>query len=116
MKRILLFEAGASDFYKARLPYANFLEKKGYKVFALVPKTKFKTNFNISIIEYDFTRKNKGISQIISLVKLVLKVIKENKIDVIHSFRFQPNIINVLANFFNKKTVITHSSLNRDYQ
>lgn len=108
MKRILLFENGAVDFYKARIPYANFLQNNGYTVFALVPRSEYNINININIIEYDFERKNKGLFQILTLVKLLYNIIKDNKIDIIHSYRFQPNIINTLANFFNKKKVVTH--------
>ena len=108
MKSVLLFENGAEDFFKSRLPYANFLKKRGFEVIALIPKNDFQIKTDIIIIQYDFERKNRGLFQIISLVKVALKIIQEKKIDIIHSFRLQPNIINVLTNFFNKKKVILH--------
>ena len=110
-KRILLIENSASDFIKARVPYCEYLISKGWNVYAFVPRSDSLTsidNFGINIIEFDFTRGNKSLLQILRLVKLLRKVIKENKIKIIHSFRFEPNLINILANFFNKNKLIIH--------
>ncbi|WP_026751224.1 glycosyltransferase family 4 protein [Sediminibacterium sp. C3] len=110
-KRVLLIENFSSDFFKARLPLAKFLQKQGYEVFALVPNDGYLENIKdagIHVIGYDLDRKNKGIRQIIRLTKIYKIVAEENSIDIVHSFRFQPNLLNVLANFFNRRRVVLH--------
>ena len=47
-------------------------------------------------------------SKIFTLVKEYSRVINEYNIDTIHSFRFQPNLVNVISNFFNKRQVVLH--------
>lgn len=109
--RILLIENSASDFIKARMPYCKYLISKGWNVDALVPRSDSLSsidNFGTNIIEFDFNRKNKSPRQILRLVKFFRKVIKKNKIKIIHSFRFEPNLINILANLFNKNKLIIH--------
>jgi glycosyltransferase involved in cell wall biosynthesis len=110
-KRVLLIENFSSDFLKARLPLAKFLQKQGYEVFALVPNDGYLENIKdagIQVIGYDLDRKDKGILQLIRLTKIYKIIAKENRIDISHSFRFQPNLVNVLANFFNKRRVVLH--------
>lgn len=110
-KKILLIENSASDFIKARMPYCKYLTSNGWNVYALIPRDDSLTsidNLGINIIEFDFTRKNKSLIQILRLVRFFRKVIKENKIKIIHSFRFEPNLINILANLFYKKKLIIH--------
>ena len=109
--KILLIENSASDFVKARMPYCKHLISNGWNVYALVPRDDSLTsidNLGINIIEFDFTRKNKSLIQILRLVRFFRKVIKENQINTIHSFRLEPNLINILANLFNKNKLIIH--------
>ena len=109
--KVLLIENGGRDFYSSRLAYAHFLMQKGFKVYALVPDDEFvdkiKAN-GVEVISYPFDRKNKGIFQVLKLVSLYRKEIRKNNIDVIHSFRFQPNLVNCLANLFSRKKVVLH--------
>ncbi len=112
-QRVLLIENYASDFYYARVPFAKYLLNNGYSVFALIPDTetfyiKKIKECGISVYTYQFNRKNKNIFQLISLLRIFNLFIRENEIDIIHSFRFQPNLINVLSNLFNKKKVVLH--------
>lgn len=110
-QKILLIENFASDFYKARLPLAIYLIEKGYDVHALIPTGEYVDMIRqagIKVIGYDLNRKDKGINQLIQLVKIYRSVIRENDIDIIHSFRFQPNLLNVLANSFNKRRIFLH--------
>lgn len=111
MKRVLLIENSSLDFYSARIPLANFLMEKGWDVYALVPNdehVKKIQDLGIQVIVKDLNRKNKGISQLYRLIKTYQRIIKKYKIDIVHSFRFQPNLVNVLANFFNRRKVIIH--------
>lgn len=111
MKKIILIENFGSDFYEARLSYAKFLQRNGYRVFALVPNDNFVKlieNEGIETFSYDFSRKNKGPLQLFHLARLFSKVFKENEIDIVHSYRFQPNLLNVMANIFSKRKVFLH--------
>lgn len=108
---ILLIENDTIDFYKARLPLALFLVQRGWFVNALVPE-----NEDVSLIEkagiktfiYKLSRRNKGILHIFNLLFIYRAVIKKHKYNYIHSFRFQPNLVNVLLNFFNKQKIVIH--------
>ncbi|MEP6674211.1 MAG: glycosyltransferase family 4 protein [Ferruginibacter sp.] len=109
--KVLLIENGGRDFYISRLAYAHFLIKKGYKVYALIPADGYVERIKqsgIEVISYPFDRKNKGILQIIKLIFFYRKEIRKNNIDIIHSFRFQPNLINTLSNLFSKRQVVLH--------
>jgi len=110
-KRILLIENSSTDFYKARIPYAKYLLNKGYKVFAFIPNDglyNYKTYNDITIFYYDLKRKDKNILNFFKTIYTLKKIIIENQIQIIHSYRFLPNLINTLSNFFNKKKVIIH--------
>lgn len=109
-KKVLLIENSSSDFFKSRLQFANHLQKKGYEVFALVPHSE---SFNLSdctikMFNYHLNRNNNNFISSIKNILYFKKIIKENNIDIIHSFRFQPNFLNVFANYFNKKIIILH--------
>lgn len=109
--KLLLIENSASDFIKARLSYCKYLKAKGWDVHALVPSSsslKFIDNSGINIIEYQYTRKGKDLFQILRLSFFFRKVIIENDIDVIHSFRFEPNLINIITNLFNRNKLVLH--------
>ena len=104
-----MIENFSSDFYKARIPLAKHLMKSGWKVSALVPSGEYVQlirDEGIEVLVYDLDRKDKGLKQLLSLLRIYRKIIMDNQIDIIHSFRFQPNLINVLANLFNRKRVI----------
>lgn len=109
--RVLLIENFSSDFYKARLPLAKFLIERGWDVYALIPTDEYVDLIRgegIKVIEYELNRKNKGLNQLLKLIKLYKEIISKYEIDIVHSFRFQPNLLNVLANFFNKRRVFLH--------
>lgn len=111
MKNILLIENLESDFFKSRLPLAKFLLKSNYKVFGLIPRDSdsfVNKEDSIQIFTYNLKRSNKGIIQILKLFLIYREVIFKNDINVVHSFRFQPNLVNVLANLFSKRKVVIH--------
>lgn len=108
-KKVLVIENFADDFEKSRMGYALYLIQNNYEVYTLIPETsKIKKDKRITYLHYDLNRSNKSLTQLIKLSYKINYYIKQYKIDIIHSFRFQPNIINVIANLFNNKIVITH--------
>ena len=110
-KRILLIENFPSDFYKTRLPYALFLLEKGWDVYALVPNCEYVNMIRdqgVKVIEYELDRKNKGLFQLFKLIKIYREVISKYDFNIVHSYRFQPNLLNVFANFFNSRKIIIH--------
>ena len=110
-KKILLVENFGSDFYKSRLPLALFLKKNGYEVFALIPDDGYidlVKNSGISVLHYPMSRGNKGFLQVIRLVFLCRKMIKEHGFDLVHSFRFQPNFICSIATVWLRCRLVLH--------
>ena len=111
MKKIVLIENSGADFYNARLAYAQYLIALGYKVYALVPDDNYADKIElegIEIFHYQFSRTDKGVFQLFKLGKFYNKIFKENNIDIIHSYRFQPNFLNIFANLFANRKVVLH--------
>jgi glycosyltransferase involved in cell wall biosynthesis len=111
IRKILLIENSSLDFYKARIPLALYLKSKGWDVYALVPLSNEVSrikSLGINVITFDFERKNKGLKQLIKLYSTYYFTFKKYDFNVIHSFRFYPNLLNTLVNVFNKRKVITH--------
>jgi glycosyltransferase involved in cell wall biosynthesis len=111
LKKILLIENSSEDFYKTRIILAKYLKKNGWDVFVLIPAgdtIKKNEAIGITFFEYNFNRRDKGLIQILKIIPLVNSICKQNKINIIHSFRFQPNLVNVLSNLFNQRKIIIH--------
>lgn len=110
--KILLIENFASDFYGARLPFAKYLLKKGYDVYAMIPEDKTYSSLiqleGIYVLEYQFNRKNKGLFQLYYLIQKYKKIVTENDFQIVHSFRFQPNLLNALVGIGKKYQKIIH--------
>lgn len=110
--KVLIIENFAADFFKARLPLARYLKELGWDVYALVPRdshySKMIAQEKIKVIEYNFERNNKGVFQIISLIKLYRRILNENNFSITHSFRFQPNLLNILSGIGLRHKKILH--------
>ena len=108
---ILLIENSGSDFYKSRLKYASFLKNEGYKVFILIPDDNFSnliTEEGFLVFVYPLTRNKRIFFNILHIRSVIKKIYQSHEINIVHSFRFFPNIINVLFNLFSKKKLILH--------
>jgi glycosyltransferase involved in cell wall biosynthesis len=110
--KVLLIENYASDFYGARLPLAKSLVSKGWDVYAMIPSGSEYVSMiqqqGIQVIQYDLDRKNKGFSQLYQLLKTYRRIIKEHDFKIVHSFRFQPNLINALSGIGKKHRKVLH--------
>lgn len=110
-KKIVLIENFGFDFYSARLAYSKYLISLGYKVYALVPDDNYASKIEmegIEVIKYKFSRKNKGVFQLFKLSLFCNKIFNDHDIDIVHSYRFQPNLLNICSNIFSKRKVIIH--------
>lgn len=111
-KKVLLIENSASDFYGARVPLAKYLLNNGWQVYAMIPDDKIYSKLiqreGICVIEYSFNRKNKGLFQLYNLLKKYKVILKENDFQIVHSFRFQPNLLNVLSGIGGNSQKIIH--------
>ena len=110
-KRILLIENFAEDFLKARMGFALYLQNKGYEVSALVPSNKgknfeFPPGFNVHWFHY--SKHERGWKSWWSYIRRFQEVIHEVNPDLIHSFRFHPNLMVVLANLLNRRILVLH--------
>jgi glycosyltransferase involved in cell wall biosynthesis len=110
--KVLLVENFASDFYGARLPLAKSLVSEGWDVYAMIPSGSEYVSMiqqeGIQVIQYDLDRKNKGFSQIYQLFKIYRRIIKEHNFKIVHSFRFQPNLLNALSGIGEKHSKVLH--------
>jgi glycosyltransferase involved in cell wall biosynthesis len=108
--RILLVENSAKDFYISRLSFALYLREVGFDVVALLPFDEEYLDLikgsNIEIISYPFDRSNKGAFQLLKLIIFFRRVFKRGDFAYVHSYRFQPNLLNVIAS-----VGFTHKSL-----
>jgi glycosyltransferase involved in cell wall biosynthesis len=110
-KNVLLLAHDGEDFFKARIPFAKFLRKEGYNVSVMLPSDKYtdpirKEGFTVqhSSLERDNTNP-------LNLIKTIFEVRRyaaENHIDLVHSFKFVPNLINSFSNILTSKKVILH--------
>lgn len=96
MKRILIIENNEQDFLKARLPVMEIL-KTQYEFYACYPGSIRNLQTVVKTLEFPLERNNKSPFQLLSLSKLIRRYVLEHEIDLIHSFRFQPNIISILV-------------------
>lgn len=111
MRRILLIENHGSDFHSTRLPLCKYLRAQGWDVYALLPNSEYVEliqSEGINAIGYDLDRRDVGVRHLIRLVRICREITNRLDIDIVHSFRFLPNLLNIVANCFNSRKVIVH--------
>ena len=104
-KRILLIEHTSSEFIISRLKLGTFLMEQGHEVYALVPAGKEADLAHIRqaglrLIPYPYERNTTSLGANLQLVRFFIRVFREHRFDLIHSFKFQPNLYAVLARLF----------------
>jgi glycosyltransferase involved in cell wall biosynthesis len=110
-KRVLLLAHDGEDFYKARIPFARYLQAQGCSVSVILPVDKYTEliqDEGFEVQHSNLERDNTNLFNLISTILFVQKYAKKNNIDLIHSFKFIPNLINVLSNILTKKKVVLH--------
>jgi glycosyltransferase involved in cell wall biosynthesis len=110
-KNILLLAHDGEDFYKARMPFARFLKKEGFEVFVLLPKddyTDLIAREGIIVEHSSLERDNKNPLNLFKTLLEVRNFSTKNNIDLVHSFKFVPNLINAFSNILTKRRVVLH--------
>jgi len=108
---VLLIENSGSDFYKSRSKFAIYLKENGYNVIVLIPHDGYFqkiTDLGLIVFEYHLTRNKKLFSNIYQIHLVLKNLFKKHEVNIVHSFRFLPNFINVTLNLFSKRNVIIH--------
>ena len=108
---ILLVENSGSDFYSSRIPYAQFLLKKNFRVTVLIPDdgyTEQIRNTGLRVLTYSPTKSKNWFLSIFFIFLGYKKILKSNAFDVIHSYRFFPNLMNVIFNSLSTRKVVLH--------
>lgn len=115
-KKILLVEHTWPEFTNSRLKLGVSLIEKGMEVHALLPTQKGVEEYRqkieaagLTILTYDYEKNTTAIFSNINFVKAFRKIFKENNYDIIHSFKFQPNLYTILGSLFSVKSkVVLH--------
>lgn len=110
--KILIVENFGADFFQSRTALAKSLINQGYEVHALIPNDGFGdklVELGIHVNSYTLDRSNKGIIQILKLILFYRQLFRREQFDIIHSFRFQPNLISCFAKLrIRKSKLIIH--------
>lgn len=108
--KVALVENFKADFFKARLNLYNYLNKKGYFTTAIFPKEDDKNlDIDLDYFSYPFTRNSLNPVVIIKDFLGLYWHFKVMHYDIIHTFRFHPNLyINIVSIFLKKTRVINH--------
>lgn len=110
-RTILLVENSSEDFFKSRLSYAKFLISEKWNVIVLVPIGKFVDEIQahgIKLYTYSLNRNKSWVKQIIEIIGVYKRIFKAHNVEYVHSYRFLPNVVNVIANFFARRKKICH--------
>ena len=106
--KILIIENNVNDFFNSRLKFAIFLKNKGHNVFVLLPNYRSCEAYGLTFFSYNFKRNKISFYNYIIQVLFFRKLFKKHNFDIIHSFRFAPNIISSFSNLFLKSHLIAH--------
>lgn len=110
--KIALVENFGADFVGARLRFAIYLKNNGVAVTAIIPKDGHKLLIEeqgIRVIEVGVNIRGKGVQKKIDYALKLKGILKEEKFDIVHFYRLQPNIIGTfIAGLFTKSKLVNH--------
>ncbi|AOR26759.1 glycosyltransferase, GT1 family [Formosa sp. Hel3_A1_48] len=111
-KSIVLIENTGRDFYISRLRYALHLKSLGNLVYAIIPDDGYFEQINshgINVILVSNNIRGSGIlNKIIYGIDLI-RIFKNIKFDIIHTYRLQPNIIGtIVSGTITKSKIVNH--------
>lgn len=112
IKRVAIMENFGADFFHYRIPLTKFLISQGYNVIAIVPNDESVSKIResgITVESYDLARNSLNPIKFLKSILQIRRIIKRNQIDLLHTFRLQPNLYGTLAAILCKtKFVINH--------
>ena len=88
------------DYYKSRVDFLDFLDKKVNETYAFVPNDSYKDKIdalNNKVYYYSYSRSWRFVFSLISTYLFFVKKIKKEKTDIIFTYKFFPNIVGILA-------------------
>ncbi|MCW2262043.1 MULTISPECIES: glycosyltransferase family 4 protein [Sphingobacterium] len=111
--KIALVENFGSDFFGARLRYAQFLKDNGHHVVAVVPDDGYADKIvgaGIETISIKVNIRSRDVKTMFAYGSKLGEIFKKEKFDIIHFYRMQPNIIgSPIAYFASRKSkIINH--------
>ena len=118
MKKIILFSNDDAHFYNHLLPIALEAKQRGYTIRVLTNvinhQQKIEEN-GLSVIPVEIKRGN--LNPFIELILLlkVIRIISQEKPDILHNFTIKPIIYGTIAGFFCKTSKIINNFLGMGY-
>lgn len=110
--KIALIENLGVDFFNARLRYALYLQNFGFEVYAIIPDDGFLEEIKshgINVIAVSKNIRGSGIKNKITYANSLIKIFKNNRFDIVHTYRLQPNIIGTfIAGIQTNSKIINH--------
>lgn len=110
-KKVLLLAHDGEDFYKARLPYAHFLKNEGYQVFVILPRDQYTELIRTAGFEVQNSGIERDNTNPIHLLRAVFEInayAQNCGADIVHSFKFVPNLMNFFAGIFTNRKIVLH--------
>jgi glycosyltransferase involved in cell wall biosynthesis len=108
---ILLVENSGLDFYISRLAYANYLQRRKYKVSVLIPDDGYAEKVRktgLIVFTYSVSKSRNWIGDIFKVLVGYKTILRLHHFDVVHSYRFFPNLFNVITSGFTSRKIILH--------
>jgi glycosyltransferase involved in cell wall biosynthesis len=109
---ILLVENSGLDFYISRLAYANYLQRRRqYKVSVLIPDDGYAEKIRktgLMVFTYPISKSRNWIGDIFKVLAGYRTILRLHHFDVVHSYRFFPNLFNVITSGFTSRKIILH--------
>lgn len=110
--KVALVENFGSDFVGARLRFALYLKNKGVSVTAIIPNDGYVDVIEkqgIRVISVNSNIRSKGALVKLNYAIKLRHIFKTEDFDIIHFYRFQPNIIGTfIAGIVTKAKIVNH--------
>jgi glycosyltransferase involved in cell wall biosynthesis len=97
--KILIIENGYRDLVNSRFPLGSYLERKGHSLFYACPNPEEDSD----VLSLNVSRNKTSLFLLINSILKLIRIEKNNNIDVILSFRLTSNILNYFSSFFGLK-------------
>lgn len=100
MKKVGLVAHYGEDYFKSRVDFSIFLEEQGFSCVAFVPEDEYKEKINSldkKVYYFSYSRSWKFVFSLYKTFLFFSEKFKEEKIDLLFTYKFFPNIVGILA-------------------